>query len=362
MVDWLDRIDADLDNLRAALEWGLEGAPELAMRLAVGLLAYWLTRVMSADDMDRVVAAIGLARALARQPSLTRAQRSLAAQLLGLAAWVWASAGHGAAAAAWGDEAVELAHDGVETPSRIAAHIGRGITGVFAGRPLERLRAELEAAIGEMTEAEDWWTLAIAAGGVASGLAIYDMETSAELLMTATRAAHRTGNPYAIAVTSMAYGEVLGHSGRVEESEARFSEAIARFAELGDLRFVSASQSDLGHVLRRAGRLDEAMAIYRETIGGWVQLGNRGAVANQLENIGFVAIARGDSLRAARLLGAAEALREVVASPMASNEEPEYRTWVERLRAAGPLAVVDAAWVAGRALSMTDAVTEAIGG
>jgi hypothetical protein len=51
--------------------------------------------------------------------------------------------------------------------------------------------------------------------------------------------------------------------------------------------------------------------LYRETIGGWVHLGNRGAVANQLENVAYVAIERGRLERAARLLGAAEMIREV---------------------------------------------------
>ena len=359
MVDWLDRLDADLENLRAALEWAREGPPEPAIRLAIAMFAYWQTRVMSADNMDRVVGVIDVARALVRGPDVTRVQRSLACHLLGQAAWTWASAGQGAASEAWGIEAFELARGDVEPRARIAAHAGHGISGVFAGRPIEQLRGELEEAIRLMAEAEDWWTLAMAAGGVASSLVMFDVERAERLLAVAANAAERTGNAYVIAITAMAYGRVLGHVGRVEESEARYGEAIARFPEFGDVRFALVSRSDLGHVLRRAGRLDDAVAIYRETIGAWVQLGNRGAVANQLESIAFVAIARGDSVRAARLLGAAESLREAAGSPMAVNEEPEYRWQVERLRAAAPPGDVDAAWAAGRAMPVTDAVTEA---
>ena len=34
MVDWLDRLDAELDNLGTALEWGLEADPWAAVRMA----------------------------------------------------------------------------------------------------------------------------------------------------------------------------------------------------------------------------------------------------------------------------------------------------------------------------------------
>ena len=99
--------------------------------------------------------------------------------------------------------------------------------------------------------------------------------------------------------------------------------ASARFAEIGDIRLGLAARSDLAHAYRRGGRLDEAEALYRETISGWVHLGHRGAVANQLENIAYLAIERDRPERAARLLGAAEAMREAADAAMAFDEAPE---------------------------------------
>ena len=63
MVDWLDRLDAELDNLGTALEWGLEAEPWTAVGMATDLLPYWAVRVMSQDNDDRIVAAIEIARA-----------------------------------------------------------------------------------------------------------------------------------------------------------------------------------------------------------------------------------------------------------------------------------------------------------
>jgi hypothetical protein len=103
------------------------------------------------------------------------------------------------------------------------------------------------------------------------------------------------------------------------------------------------------------------MEMYRVSIHGWVRSGNRGAVAHQLENVAFVRIAQGATGDAARLLGAAAALREAAASPMIRVEQVEYDDWVQRLRAAEDPAIVEQAMAAGRLLSMADAVTLAIG-
>ena len=128
----------------------------------------------------------------------------------------------------------------------------------------------------------------------------------------------------------MAQGRVLGRQGQTDAAVAAFGVAIQRFMELGDERFVLASRSDMAHALRRGGRLDEALALYRETIGGWVHLGHKGAVANQLENIAYVDIERGDHDRAVRLLGAADAIREAARARMAFDEEPEHAASLER--------------------------------
>jgi hypothetical protein len=102
------------------------------------------------------------------------------------------------------------------------------------------------------------------------------------------------------------------------------------------------------------------MAAYRTTIGGWVRLGHRGAVANQLENVAYVAVDRGDVDRGARLFGAAEALREAADSPMAFDEAPEYAEFVARARGSLDPAAFDPAWAAGRTMALAEAVALAL--
>ncbi len=101
--------------------------------------------------------------------------------------------------------------------------------------------------------------------------------------------------------------------------------------------------------------------MYRETIRSWQHLGSRGAIANQLEGFGFLAVARGDASRAARLLGAAESLRERAGAVMLGPERVEYERYLGQLRGALEDAQLERDWSTARALSMEEAIAFAIG-
>jgi hypothetical protein len=121
------------------------------------------------------------------------------------------------------------------------------------------------------------------------------------------------------------------------------------------------ARSDLAHVLRANGALDEAEERYRETLREWHHLGHRGAIAHQLESMAFLAQARAEPLLAARMLGAAEALREQAGSVMLDFERASYEPMVASVRAALDDAAFEAAWAVGRSLNADDAVALALG-
>ncbi len=206
-----------------------------------------------------------------------------------------------------------------------------------------------------------WWIHAMASGFAGASLSAFDPEAGAAAVERGVAGARRSGSPYAVAAVSIAQGRLLGRQGRTAAAVAAFEVAIQGFMELGDVRLALAARSDMAHALRRGGRLDEALAVYRETIGGWMHLGHKGAVANQLENVAYLVADREDPDRAARLLGAADAMRDVAQARMAFDEEPENAAYLERLRAAMTPPTFEAAWQAGRALSPSEAVALAFG-
>ncbi|HEY8439287.1 MAG TPA: AAA family ATPase [Candidatus Limnocylindrales bacterium] len=362
MPDWLDRLDAESDNIGTALEWAIEASPWDAVRLASALMTYWSVRVASPAVEERIVAAIEIARRRAlgapdgAHPPPSADDLALAASLLGDAARIWGMSGRAPAAAGWADDATAIAQSSGDRRAIVVAGAGTGVISVFSGRPLAY--TALFATVVDLAEqVGDWWTAALAGAFGGAGTFALDPVLGEAMLRRGEAAAARSGSPQIIASAALARGRVLGRIGETASALERFDVSIARFSELGDERLVLAARSDRAHALRRGGRLDEARDAYRETIAGWVRLGNDGAIANQLENLAFIDIDRGELDRAGRLLGAAEAAREAAVAPMPPDEQGDYDGFVSRLRAGGDIA---GAWAAGRRMPIADAVELAV--
>ena len=192
--------------------------------------------------------------------------------------------------------------------------------------------------------------------------AAHDPAAAEDWLQQASEAAQRSGNPQEIAYLAQIRGRLASIAGRNDDAQRLFRESQARFEAIDDRRFALSAQSEVGHSLRRDGALDGAEAEYRQSIRGWQRSGNRGAVANQLESFAFLALARGQDVRAARLFGAAEALREVAGAEMTSMERIEYDAEISRLRVMMDESAFGSAWAAGRLLTADEAVALALTG
>ena len=79
-------------------------------------------------------------------------------------------------------------------------------------------------------------------------------------------------------------------------------------------------------------------------------------MANQLEVLAFIAIAHEQDERAARLLGAAEALREKIHIQMSQFERVEYDQQVSELRNGLDEKVFSNLWSEGRLMTMEQAI------
>jgi hypothetical protein len=210
----------------------------------------------------------------------------------------------------------------------------------------------------------DWWSLVYVYWVAAEHARHDDPALAMARVEEAIDAARRSGNPATIAFAALARGWITSYVAGFADARPWFEQAIAGYRAIGDRRFEVIAQSELAHALRRAGALDAAEALYGETIREWLHLGNRGALANQLESFGYLAIARGHGSRAARLLGAAEALREVAGSPMQAigTEHEDYETAIAQIREEPDRETVDAAWADGRRLTADAAVEAALEG
>ncbi len=148
--------------------------------------------------------------------------------------------------------------------------------------------------------------------------------------------------------------------GNYADARARFSALGPRFAELGDRHRVNMVKSELAHIDRREGNFEKAESAYRETILEWKRLGHRAAIAHQLECFASIAQTRANGPRAARLYGAADALREKISIAMTPVEKTEYDRLVSELRSSMDEEGFTLAWADGRLMSADQAIQFAL--
>lgn len=370
-IAWLNRLDADIENIRAALEWAFESDPERALRLCVALVSYWKQRGMrpgasawgvASESVDVLRRAVDAAHALPPwAPESRRDRLLLVSRVLAGAAWAQATWGSAPVGLEWADEAVALARE-ADDPAALSEALGAlNLVSIFSGAPNLRDMAAEASRAAEM--AQDWWLFTMIEAGWAVREAVDgDIAAAEARLDRVAAAASRTGNPFVLAFTALNRGRVYGLAKRLAEARPWFDTAISAYEEMDDHRFVIITKSDLAHALRQNGAIDEAEAKYAETIPAWQHLGNRGAIANQLECFALIAIERDRPAHAARLFGAAEAIREAADARMVEYERLEYEAALERLRERLDEADLRSAWTEARALSIEDAVRLALSG
>src|SRR5206468_2937904 len=103
---------------------------------------------------------------------------------------------------------------------------------------------------------------------------------------------------------------VAYQQGDLERAAAQHEEALSLSLGLADRRGVAASLNGLGTVMHAQGDLGRAAARLRESLLLSHKIGTRWLVIGNLESLAWVAVAKAQPQRAARLGGAAEALRE----------------------------------------------------
>jgi predicted ATPase/transcriptional regulator with XRE-family HTH domain len=141
-----------------------------------------------------------------------------------------------------------------------------------------------------------------------------------------------------------------------------FQQSITLFEALGDVRVKSAVLSNLGRALTGQGEYSQARMCLRRSLSMVRELGNREDSIESIEGLAGVAGATGDAGRGAMLLGAAEALREKIQSPVALVARCEYERDVARIQDQLDPGLFAATWSKGRAMTLEQAIELALAG
>ena len=357
---WHDRLTLEQENIRAALAWGLDQRPEEALAIAGNLTFYWIRDWGLAEGREWVE------KALERTAALPTAEGPAAARRLLRQARGFTGASFFAANLGFPLEAQPLSAEAIAAAracgNRMAlAYALTSLSAVSGNTPgggtLSGGRAAAQEALALARELGDQPLLAMVL--VLLTLLCGQQGDQAARQQYAGELRQFLGRTR-LPVTGMPVFLVMGMEARMQgdldAARAYLNEAMRAYRQLNAAHLVQAAHSELAHVARQAGDLAQARHLYEQNLPRWVDLGNRPAIAHELECLAFIARAQAAPERAARLFGAAEALREAIGAPMAAHERSEYEREVAALRALWPAPEREAAWAAGRVLTLDEAV------
>jgi predicted ATPase/DNA-binding SARP family transcriptional activator/class 3 adenylate cyclase len=313
-----DRLEAEHDNLRAALTWfgsAAEGA-EGQMRLAGALDFFWFTRGHFREGRQWAEAALSRGRE-ASAPVRAKALRA-------------------------------------------AGHLALFTGDYAAAGPLLAESVALARAAGQRWEVAFslfcWALLAIGQG---------DDERATVHAQESRTLAEDVGDPWLRSRPVVALGLVALHQGDGVSARAFFEEALAMAQSVGDRWHIARLTANLGAVALQGGECEQARALYQEALVRCQEVADKRAVVGCL--FGLAAVAAQAQLptqwaAAARLFGAAEALREAMGAHFAPFDAPPgCDRNVAAIRAQLSDEAIAAAWTEGRAMSLEQAVSYALG-
>ena len=139
-----------------------------------------------------------------------------------------------------------------------------------------------------------------------------------------------------------------------------YEESLTLRRELGDQRGLAEALANLGTTRHVQGDAAGARALFEESLRLLRALGEQADIAECLEGLAGVACAQGDCDRAARLFGAAAKVRAAIGVPRLPADRAVYDQYVAAARAGLGEAGFAAAWAAGRALSLEEAIARAL--
>src|SRR5213080_3205376 len=265
--EWLDRLEMEDDNLRAALDWTLAtGDARNAMLLSACLWRFWQMRGHIHEGRARVVAALALPKS--RDYPMERLQALEAAG--GLAYWQ----ADMESAQRFYDECLELTRTTGDKRALANALYNAAFPNVVNMRESERPRALLLEALPLFRELGDQSSVGRTLWGLGNGYYFDRDYPTAKTTLEESHAVFRTiDDRFGLGWALHTHGLVSLKMGDIEAARKDFLEAIELFKEGGDVSGMVLQLDNLSQVIRAAGdpgtatRLASAARVHQRSTG-----------------------------------------------------------------------------------------------
>ena len=350
---WLDKLEREHDNLRAALSQALEfEAAELALRLGGALRWFWFAEGYYDEGrrwLEEALIKDGWASAEARAKSLDGV------------AWLAHEQGDL-------DRAKEAAEEGLELCAEagfggVVAVDFQNMLGEAARHRGDHERAVeiFEESLALQREAGDKRGVAWTLGSLAIVSSDQGNFERAKKLYEEGLALSRelgSASPLGDYLISLGYESML--EGDLERATELNEEAAALYRKRGRRGGLQYALDNLGWVTLLKGDYEGAETLHKESLRLSRDLGDKLIASESMEGLACAAGAKRDVERAARLFGAAQAQRESVGYLQTPREHALREPYPAATRSQLGEAAWAEAWEKGRSLTFEDAIAFAL--
>jgi non-specific serine/threonine protein kinase len=308
-LEWLDRLEMEHQNIRAAIGWYSRHEPGDALRLAVAMSRFWGVRGHFTEGRGRLKALLGV-------------------YLDGTATRVRALNGSASLAIDQGDYqcARDLLGQSIRLSQQLGYRRGEAMAQVYLGRSL--VAGERPAEAGPHVD-------------------------------RALRLLEGLDDPAALA-TALLYAGLAAHfTGQVEEACARYGRSVELCRAIGFRSVGARSLQMLGHARFDLGDIRGARGAFEEALPTCLELGDRWVIPLVIAGLAGVALHTGRPRRALRLAGVVRGLCEAGQFSMPTVREAR----LEQLLAPARKQLGSAAaqlMAEGQGMSLAEAVSYAL--
>jgi predicted ATPase/DNA-binding CsgD family transcriptional regulator len=352
---WLNWLETENDNIRAALAWTLEQQRiEAGLRIGTALFSFWMTRAYIREGhtwFERLLNQADDKVPLAVHVNALTWSSVLASML-----------GDAVTATARGQEAVALCEAAGEEgrPLLTVALIGVA-SGARAAGDYQTTYTIGERFIEVYRELGDLSSLGVSImiqGEMAIGLGKYN--TAQLLLEESLTLARAAGDTFRIAATLNDLGDLARCERQVAQAHSTYEESLSLWRELGSVREAPVTLHNLAYVFLFQGDVERAQALFRESLEAQRVQNNREGVLKGLLGLAALASATGLAAESARLYAAAVANGRGNSAILWPPEKIEYEHYIGLVRAKLSDADFEAEQAQGCALSMEQATEYAL--
>jgi predicted ATPase/class 3 adenylate cyclase len=312
-VTWLDRLEDEHDNLRAAIAWSQADASRAETGLRIASALVWFCMVRGYFEEGRRALEVGLT--------------SPGGVPLGVRVKALSAAGHLANLQPDFEHATALLEEAI----RLAGNLGD-----------ERAAARAQALLGETARFQR------------------EFARATTLLEDCLARQRRIGDTWGCYHTLYRLAETAREQGENERAVELHEQSLAMRQTAADGRGIAGSHHSLGLLALARGNAAQAAESFKQSLVINQQSGNKVGVAICLEGLAAVALARDDPGRAAQLLGAVEALVQLFGGTLHWGARSQYEEDCETARTRLGETAYLAAQAEGRAMSLDEAVEFAL--